>query len=157
MTGTESRLFEENGELFGKTAGVATLTDVFQFQWTSNESLEDKWTKWVKLTRQTRQDGWTRPNNEVLSCEDADSREREAVLFFFKSRTLRKTQKISKHTKASSVQTSTKPNFPALTWYLIGMCVVMFWHALFCCLSFLSNVYFDKKQASLWGVRLHNL
>ena len=30
-------------ERFGKTAGVARLTDVFQFQWTSSDSLEDKW------------------------------------------------------------------------------------------------------------------
>ena len=26
-----------------KTAGVAKLSDVFQFQWTSPDSLEDKW------------------------------------------------------------------------------------------------------------------
>ena len=30
-------------ERFGKTAGVAKLSDVFQFQWTSPDSLEDKW------------------------------------------------------------------------------------------------------------------
>ena len=29
-------------ERFGKTAGVAKLSDVFQFQWTSSDSLEDK-------------------------------------------------------------------------------------------------------------------
>ena len=39
-------------ERFGKTAGVAKLTDVFQFQWTSSDSLEDKWLRWLKLTRQ---------------------------------------------------------------------------------------------------------
>ena len=39
-------------ERFGKTAGVAKLTDVFQFQWTSCHSLEDKWSRWLKLTRQ---------------------------------------------------------------------------------------------------------
>ena len=29
-------------ERFGKTAGVAKLSDVFPFQWTSPDSLEDK-------------------------------------------------------------------------------------------------------------------
>ena len=37
---------------FGKTAGVAKLSDVFQFQWTSSDSLEDKWLRWQKLMRQ---------------------------------------------------------------------------------------------------------
>ena len=36
----------------GKTAGVAKLSDVFLFQWTSPDSLEDKWLRWQKLTRQ---------------------------------------------------------------------------------------------------------
>ena len=39
-------------ERFGKTAGVAKLSDVFQFQWTSSDSLEDKWPRWQKLMRQ---------------------------------------------------------------------------------------------------------
>ena len=39
-------------ERFGKTAGVAKLSDVFQFQWTSSDSLEDKWLRWQKLMRQ---------------------------------------------------------------------------------------------------------
>ena len=39
-------------ERFGKTAGVAKLSDVFQFQWTSSDSLEDKWLRWLKQTRQ---------------------------------------------------------------------------------------------------------
>ena len=39
-------------ERFGKTAGVAKPSDAFQFQWTSPDSLEDKWLKWQKLTRQ---------------------------------------------------------------------------------------------------------
>ena len=30
-------------ERFGKIAGVAKLSDVFQFQWTSPDSLEGKW------------------------------------------------------------------------------------------------------------------
>ena len=39
-------------ERFGKTPGVAKLSDVFQFQWTSPDSLEDKWLRWQKLVRQ---------------------------------------------------------------------------------------------------------
>ena len=39
-------------ERFGKTAGVAKLSDVFQFQWTSSDSLEDKWLRWQRLMRQ---------------------------------------------------------------------------------------------------------
>ena len=42
-------------ERFGKTAGVAKLSDVFQFQWTSpdtSDSLEDRWLIWQKLMRQ---------------------------------------------------------------------------------------------------------
>ena len=44
--------FGRTRERFGKTAGVATLSDVFQFQWTSPDSLEDKWLRWQKLLRQ---------------------------------------------------------------------------------------------------------
>ena len=43
-------------ERFGKTAGVAKLSDVFQFQWTSPDSLEDKWLRWQKLMRQVEHD-----------------------------------------------------------------------------------------------------
>ena len=39
-------------ERFGKTAGVAKLTDVFHLQWNSNGHLEDTWMKWVKRMRQ---------------------------------------------------------------------------------------------------------
>ena len=56
----EQRLSERNGmigfrrirERFGKTAGVSKLSDVFQFQWASSDSLEDKWLRWQKLMRQ---------------------------------------------------------------------------------------------------------
>ena len=37
---------------FGKTAGEAKLSDVFQFQWTSPGSLEDKWLRWQKQVKQ---------------------------------------------------------------------------------------------------------
>ena len=39
-------------ERFGKTAGVAKLSDVFQFQGTSPDSLEDKWLRWQQLMKQ---------------------------------------------------------------------------------------------------------
>ena len=39
-------------ERFGKTAGVAKLSDVFQFQRTSPDNLEDKWLRWQRLVRQ---------------------------------------------------------------------------------------------------------
>ena len=45
-------------ERFGKTAGVAKLSDVFQFQWTSSDSLEDKWVRWLKLMRQVSRTSW---------------------------------------------------------------------------------------------------
>ena len=44
--------FGRTCERFGKTAGVAKLSHVFQFQWTSSDSLEDKWLRWLKLMRQ---------------------------------------------------------------------------------------------------------
>ena len=44
--------FGRTRERFGKTAGVAKLSHVFQFQWTSSDSLEDKWLRWLKLMRQ---------------------------------------------------------------------------------------------------------
>ena len=54
------RVVERNGmiafgrirERLGKTAGVAKLSDVFQFHWTSSDSHEDKWLRWQKLMRQ---------------------------------------------------------------------------------------------------------
>ena len=39
-------------ERFGETAGVAKLSDLFQFQCASTDSLEDKWLRWLKLMRQ---------------------------------------------------------------------------------------------------------
>ena len=56
----KQRLSERNGmiafgrirERFGEAAGVAKLSDVFQFQWTSPDSLDDKWLRWQRLLRQ---------------------------------------------------------------------------------------------------------
>ena len=44
--------FVRKRERLGKTAGVAKLSDVFRFQWTSSDSPEDKWLRWLKLMRQ---------------------------------------------------------------------------------------------------------
>ena len=44
--------FGKTRERFGKTAGVTKLIDVCQFQWTSWDSLEDKWLRWLKMMRQ---------------------------------------------------------------------------------------------------------
>ena len=65
-------------ERFGKTAGVTKLPDVFQFQWTSPDSFEDKWLRWQKLMRQVNMTSlgddarersrllvWGRPRNEL--------------------------------------------------------------------------------------------
>ena len=49
-------------ERFSKTAGVAKLSDVFQFQWTSPDSLEDRWLKWQRLMRRV---------NMTSLCDDA--------------------------------------------------------------------------------------
>ena len=35
-----------------QTAGVAKLSDMFRFHWTSTDSQEDKWLGWLKLMRQ---------------------------------------------------------------------------------------------------------
>ena len=39
--------FGRNRDRFGKTVGVAKLPNVFLFQWTSSDSLEDKWLRWL--------------------------------------------------------------------------------------------------------------
>ena len=56
----KQRMSDQNGmiafgrvrERFGKTAGVGKLSDVLRFQWTSSDSLEAKWLRWLKLMRQ---------------------------------------------------------------------------------------------------------
>ena len=59
-------------ERFGKTAGVAKLSDVFQFQWTSPGSLEDKWLRWQKLTRQMNMTSLGDDARETLTIADLE-------------------------------------------------------------------------------------
>ena len=64
-------------ERFGKTAGVAKLSDVFQFQWTSSDSLEDKWLRWLKLMRQVNMNSLgndARETHTIAGLEKAKER-----------------------------------------------------------------------------------
>ena len=70
-------------ERFGNTAGVAKLSDVFQFQWTSSDSLEDKWQRWLKLMRQvnmTSLGGEARETLTIAGLERAKERSLEQHL-----------------------------------------------------------------------------
>ena len=67
-------------ERFGNPPGVAKLTDVFQFQWTSSECLEDRWLKWVKLMRQVNTTSLGDDTHETLTIaglEEAKERSLE--------------------------------------------------------------------------------
>ena len=55
-------------ERFGKTAGVAKLSDVIQFPWTSPDSLEDKWLRWQRLMRQINMTSLGDDARETLNC-----------------------------------------------------------------------------------------
>ena len=59
-------------ERFGKTAGVAKLSDLFQFQWTSPDSLEDKWLRWQKLMRQVNMTSLGDNACETLTIADLE-------------------------------------------------------------------------------------
>ena len=69
--------FRRVRERSGKTSGVAKLTHVFQFQWTSSDSLEDKWLAWVKLMRQVNM---TTLGDGARETHDRSSRESQGTI-----------------------------------------------------------------------------
>ena len=66
-------------ERFGKTAGVAKLTDVFQFQWTSPDSLQDKWLRWPKLMRQVNMTSLGDDARETLTIAGLEKAKERAL------------------------------------------------------------------------------
>ena len=66
-------------ERFGKTAGVAKLSDVFQFQWTSPDSLEDKWLRWQKLMRQVNMTSLRDDARETLTIAGLEKAKERAL------------------------------------------------------------------------------
>ena len=66
-------------ERFGKTAGVAKLSDVFQFQWTSPDSLEDKWLRWQKLMRQVNMTSLGDDARETLTIAGLEKAKERAL------------------------------------------------------------------------------
>ena len=66
-------------EQFGKTAGVAKLSDVFQFQGTSPDSLEDKWLRWQKLMRQVNMTSLGDDARETLTIAGLEKAKERAL------------------------------------------------------------------------------
>ena len=66
-------------ERFGKTAGVAKLSDVFQFQWTSPDSLEDKWLRWQKMMRQVNMTSLGDDARETLTIPGLEKAKERAL------------------------------------------------------------------------------
>ena len=64
---------------FGKTAGVAKSSDVFQFQWTSSDSLEDKWLRWQKLMRQVNMTSLGDDARETLTIAGLEKAKERAL------------------------------------------------------------------------------
>ena len=66
-------------ERFGKTAGVAKLSDVFQFQWTTPNSLEDKWLRWQRLMRQVNMTSLDDDARETLAIAGLEKAKQRAL------------------------------------------------------------------------------
>ena len=66
-------------ERFGKTAGVAKLSDVFQFQWTSPDSLENKCLRWQKLMRQVNMTSLGDDARETLTIAGLEKAKERAL------------------------------------------------------------------------------
>ena len=66
----KQRLSERNGMI----AGVEELSDVFQFQWTSPDSLEDKWLRWMRQVNMTSLGDDARETLTIAGLEKAKKR-----------------------------------------------------------------------------------
>ena len=74
---------------------MAKLSDVFQFQWTSSDSLEDKWLRWLTLMRQV---------NMTSSGDDARETLTIAGLERAKERSLEEHLRLLRSTNLDSVE-----------------------------------------------------
>ena len=66
-------------ERFGKTAGVAKLSDVFQSQWTSSDSLEDKWLRWLLLMKQVKMTALADDARETLTIAGLEKAKKRSL------------------------------------------------------------------------------
>ena len=66
-------------ERFGKTAGVEKLSDVFQLQWTSPDSLEDKWLRWQKMMSQANMTSLGDDARETLTIAGLEKAKERAL------------------------------------------------------------------------------
>ena len=75
--------FQRVRERFGKTPSATKLTRVFQFRWTSSDSLGDRWLKQLKLMRQVSTTSLRDDTRETLTfacLEEAKERSLEQHL-----------------------------------------------------------------------------
>ena len=66
-------------ERFGKIARVPKLSDVFQFQWTSPDSLEDQWLRWRKFMRQVNMTSLGDDASETLTIAGLENAKERAL------------------------------------------------------------------------------
>ena len=71
--------FGRTRERFGKTAGVANLSDVFQFHWTSPDSLKDKLLRWQRLMRQVNMTSLGDDARETLTIAGLEKAKERAL------------------------------------------------------------------------------
>ena len=81
-------------ERFGKTAGVAKLSDVFQFQWTSSDTLEDKWLRCLKLMRQVNMTSLGDDARETLTIAGLEKAKERSLEQHFRLRAPQKLESV---------------------------------------------------------------